>query len=136
MAWKKGSAPLFFKGAKPRAVLLAGGRISTGSFSLPSLALSCARWPNFRGVQRSWESCTLGFLVLDFPCLLLCRLFAVLHAILQAQLCAFLEVCLIYKSSSRKVQLKSSFSSWEQPGTTSMRSLCIKLPFSAYKQWP
>lgn len=45
----------FFRGAKPRAVPLAGGEISTGSFCLSSLALSCAWWPNFGGVSKVLE---------------------------------------------------------------------------------
>lgn len=129
--------PYFFsRGAKPRAVPLAGGQISTPSFSLPSLAPSCAWWPNFRCISKVLGKLYLGFLALDFPGLLLCCLFAFLNVMFQAQPCAFLEVWLTYMNGSQKVQLKSSFSSWEQPGTTSVWSLCIKLPFSAYKQWP
>lgn len=62
----------------------------------------------------------LGFFGTGLPRLLLCHRVAFLPAMLQAQPCAFLEICLIYANGSQKVQLKSSFSSWEQPGTTAV----------------
>lgn len=83
---------LFPRGAKPRAVPLAGGKISTPSFSLPSLAPTSAQWPNFRGISKVLGKLYLGFLALDFPSLLLCCLFAFLRVMFQAQPCAFLKV--------------------------------------------
>jgi len=121
VAWKEVCAPFFFQGGQTQGCAACWREGSHRQFllSLPG-SLLCAV-AHFQGCFRGLgKAAPLGILALDFPCLPLCHLFAFLRARLCAQPRVFLEVCLIYMNGSQKVHLKSSFSSWEQPGTTSV----------------
>lgn len=101
-SWLSRHHPFFlFRRIEPGAVPLAGERISSDTLPLYGGSVS----GSFKGPGQvaPWVFGT-GCPLPPVVCL-----FAFLCVLLQPWPCAFLEVCLIYMNSSRKVQLKSSF---------------------------
>lgn len=103
--------PIFFfsGGLNPGLCRLLEGRFPLAVSAFPPWLLAAHGGPISGVFQRSWKSSTLFFFGAGLPLSPVVLLICLFPCNAQAQLCAFLEVCLIYMNSSQSSAEKQLF---------------------------